>query len=138
MTGCSNYERRNWYSQSFYSGPGGYKLCLRAIGDGLILADCGINVGVYLMRGEYDERLVWPFRGKITVQVVNQSNDQKHQEWTFLFNDKSAISSCSRVTLGERAKIGCMVTFVIHGFRKQYIKDDYVIFRVTKVLVGLL
>ena len=29
-----------------------------------------VSVFVYLMRGEYDSRLVWPFRGDITIQLV--------------------------------------------------------------------
>ena len=35
-----------------------------------------VAVLVHLMRGEYDSRLVWPFRGDITIQLVNYSNDQ--------------------------------------------------------------
>ena len=89
-------------------------------------------VSVYLMRGEHDDRLNWPFRGDITVQVVNQINDQKHPEYTYAFNDKSLISSCSRVTFGERAESGREVLFPI-----RYFKDDCVKFRVTKVLVAL-
>ena len=88
-------------------------------------------VSVYLMRGEHDDRLAWPFRGNITVQLVNQSSDQKHQEYTYTFN-KSSISSCSRVTSAERAKSGLEVMFLI-----RYFKDDCVKFRVTKVLVAL-
>ena len=28
-----------------------------------------VSVYVHLMRGEYDSRLVWPFRGDITIQI---------------------------------------------------------------------
>ena len=89
-------------------------------------------VSVYLMRGEHDDRLMWPFRGGITVQLVNKGSDQKYQEHTYTFNDKSPISSCSRVTSAERAKSGREVLFPI-----RYFKDDCVKFRVTKVLVAL-
>ena len=97
-----------------------------------------ILVCVYLMRGEYDDRLVWPFRGEITTQLVNQINDQKHQEETFRFDGKSSIFSCNRVTSGERAKSGCEgQAFTIMNFKNtMYIKDDCVKFRVTKVVVA--
>ena len=94
-------------------------------------------VCVYLMRGEYDDRLVWPFRGDITVQVVNQSSDQNHKEYTFKFNDKCAISSCSRVTSGEKAGSGSIqYVFTLVDSENMYIKGDTVKFRVTKVSVA--
>ena len=70
-------ERDDWHSSPFYSGPGGYKLCLRVNpygeGDG-----AGTHVSLYcvLMKGEHDDRLQWPFRGDITIQLVNQISDQ--------------------------------------------------------------
>ena len=102
-----------------------------------------ICVCVHLMRGEYDDRLVWPFRGDITVQVVDQSSDQEHLEETIKFSDKSSISSCSRVTSGERAESGCEKAFFSLIYTQDdtifvkymYVKDDCVRFRVTKVLV---
>ena len=39
-----------------------------------------VSVYVHLMRGEYDSRLVWPFRGDITIQLVNHNNDHDHCE----------------------------------------------------------
>ena len=32
------------------------------------------------MRGEYDDNLEWPFRGEVTVQLLNQRNDVNHCE----------------------------------------------------------
>ena len=91
------------------------------------------SVCVYLMRGEYDDRLVWPFRGDITIQLVNQSSDQKHQEWTFKFDDNFLVSSC-RVTSGERAESGS-VQYIFTLVDSMYVKGDCVNFRVTKVSV---
>ena len=50
-----------------------------------------VSVYVYLMKGEYDSRLVWPFRGDITIQLVNHNNDQDHHEWTVPFNDTAVM-----------------------------------------------
>ena len=141
LTEYSKHKRdgRNWYSPPFYSGPGGYKMCLCVITEAILVFEGSILVCIYLMRGEYDDRLVWPFRGNITVQLVNQSSDQKHQEWTFKFDDNSLVSSArSRVTSGERAISGCEKAFFSLLSSKDelntlYVKDDCVKFRVTSV-----
>ena len=39
-----------------------------------------VSVNVYLMRGVFDSRLVWPFRGDITMQLVNHNIYQDHRE----------------------------------------------------------
>ena len=137
MTELSKYKRdqRSWYSPPFYSGPEGYKLCLCVnvepqfvpmVGDTIL-----IHARVYLMRGEYDDRLVWPFRGDITVQLVNQISYHKHLEETFGF------ASRSRVTSGERAKSGCeQRVFSLDYFAQYIIKNDCVKFRVINVSVA--
>ena len=50
-----------------------------------------VSVSVYLMRGEHDSRLVWPFRGDITIQLVNHNNDQDHREHTVNFNEQQLL-----------------------------------------------
>ena len=136
MTEYSKHKRDGsiWYSAPFYSGPGGYKMCLCVTNDHDLWFGDRLMVYVYLMRGEYDDRLVWPLRGCITIQVVNQIDDQKHQERTLKLDRKSSISSCSRVTSGDRAKSGCGQRSFLLDIR--CVKDDCVRFRVTKVLVA--
>ena len=111
-------------------------LCVVVNGD-IFWGDDVISVCVYLTRGEYDNRLEWPFCGDITIQLVNQISDWDHHEMTLKFDDRSSISSCSRVVSGERAKSGCVETFFsIKNFLStiQYLKDDCVRFKVIKAL----
>ena len=56
--------------------------------------DYGMSVFVCLMRGDYDSRLMWPFRGHISIQLVNHSNDEYQREWTVNFSDPPCISCC--------------------------------------------
>ena len=131
-------ERRKWFSPPFYSGPGGYKLCLCVVNYPQDLQIPYIlSVYVYLMRGEHDDRLVWPFHGDITVQLVTRQlfvdQDQQNMK-TFKFSKRSLISSCSRVTSGERAKSGCEERFGILWVEQSFIKDDCVKLRVTTVI----
>ena len=90
MTEYAKHRRNDdhWYSPPFYTGPGGYKLCIRVAANGQGAgAGTHVSVFVHLMRGEYDDRLVWSFRGDITIQLVNQKSDQEHFERTFNFDN---------------------------------------------------
>ena len=41
------------------------------------------------MRGEFDSDLKWPFRGDITIQLLNQLEDKEHHTWTIPYTDKT-------------------------------------------------
>ena len=51
-----------WYSPHFYTHHCGYKMCLSIDANGI---GCGegthLSVFMYLMRGEFDDQLKWPF-----------------------------------------------------------------------------
>ena len=96
---------------------------------------------VHLMRGEYDSRLVWPFRADITIQLVNHSNDQDHQRKCSLIMLQQQLSA-NRVTKGDRATIGCGYgQFISHTDVKsstktrRYIVNDCLTFRITNIVV---
>ena len=104
-----------------------------------------VSVFVRLMRGEYDSRLVWPFRGDITIQLVNHNNDRDHCERTVNFNDAASGTlrvSDTGVTVGVRADYwrGCD-RFITHTKvesttkARQCIVNDCLTFRITKIVV---
>ncbi len=105
----TNFERHKWdkdfwYSEGFYTKPQGYKMCLRVdangVGDG---KGTHVTCSVYLMRGEFDNHLKWPFRGNVTVQLLNQREDLQHRTETVHFVDETPDRLSVRVTSGERA-----------------------------------
>ncbi len=100
-------ENRSWYSSGFYTHLQGYKVCLSVVANGSAAAH-GTHVSciVYLMRGEFDNHLVWPFRGDFTIQLLNQRDKSNHYEITFSFNDDTLDRAAARVTNEERAPIG--------------------------------
>ena len=53
----------------------------------LLSGDTQVSVYVCLMRGEHDDQLKWPFRGDITVQLLNQRRGQEHVEHTITFGN---------------------------------------------------
>ena len=66
------------YSPPFYTSAHGYRLCLRAYlyGDG---AGKGTHVSVFLviMRSEFDDVLLWPFKHRVVISLVNLDNPLK-------------------------------------------------------------
>ena len=143
MTEYSKHKRDDdtWYSPPFYTGPGGYKMCLvvyaNGVGDG---AGTHVSVYVYLMRGEHDDKLTWPFRGDVIIHLMNQNRDKGHVEYIVVFGDEAAADEevSGRVTLGETAESGWgkdgVVSHTMLESTKWYLENDCMKFRVTVVV----
>ena len=116
-----------WYSPSFYTHPYGYKMCLRVDANGYdVRTNIHVSMYLHMMRGEYDESLKWPFRGDITVQLLNQVGYRGHHMLTIHFTDHADDELCGRVVSGERSSVGwgfhdfiCLSNLV-----PNYLKDD--------------
>ena len=144
MTQYSTHKKNDdvWLSPPFYTGPGGYKMCIKVNANGFVVGTgTHVTVGLLLMRGEYDSRLVWPFKGDITIQLVNHKDG--HLERNVPFNDAAvANGSSDRVTSGDRAtnSSGYQV-FISHTevesstSTRRYIDNNSLTFRITKVEV---
>ena len=128
-------EEEEDYLPSFYSHPHGYRMCLEVDPKRIV------SVFTYLMKGPFDDHLKWPFRGEITIQIVNQDGDRHHVERTIPYNDETPDECPGRVTGKERAE-GWGMKFLAHtdlgynGARKtQYLKDNIIIVRVVRVKI---
>ena len=73
------------YSDSFYSGRGGYKLRLN------VYPNKSGYVGVYLqlLPGPNDDTLQFPMRGKFTITLLNQNQDRNHFQEVLDLNERS-------------------------------------------------
>ena len=104
LSGFESKTRMNteWYSAPFYSRFGGYKMCLKAhangIGDGK-----GTHMSVYthLMKGENDNNLKWPFRGTITVTLLNQLQPDIHHLGKIAYDEGTSEDASGRVREGR-------------------------------------
>lgn len=136
----------DWYSSPFYSHIGGYKLCLRVAANGESDGE-GTHVSVYvhLMRGKHDDHLQWPFRGVITIQLLNQKRDVQHRQHKLTFDRRTSSSISCRVTGRDVATGGQGCTkFIAHNelvpafFAStggEYLKNDCLKFRIVEVTV---
>ena len=62
-------------SQPFLAFAGGYKMCL-------VIKNFYYDVSICLMPGKYDNALRWPFTGRITITLLNQTQDENHYKLT--------------------------------------------------------
>ena len=131
-----------WYSPPFYSHLGGYKMCLRVDangeGDG---RGTHVSVFVYLMRGEFDDDLKWPFSGKITVQLkrtncflLRRQNGPKYVQRIISLNDADD-DSLRRPTTEMSAGRG--YDFISHHnlYAWNYLMNDKLTFCISDVTV---
>ena len=144
MQGFNEYKLDDdvWYSPSFYTHAQGYRLSLRVVANGVGEAK-GTHVSLFahLMRGEFDNMLKWPFRGVVTLQLLNQLEDRVHYAELLDFTiDDPGQKRTGRVTIGERAASLGKRKFVSHSELNynstkncQYLMFNSLCFRVTKV-----
>ena len=137
-------EEDSIYLPSFYThSRHGYRMCIRVYPKG-----CGdgktthLSLFAYLMKGEYDDYLKWPFRGEITVQIVNQAGDHSHVEKTTPYDDKAPDICASRVTNTDKSEGWGKIQFMARtdleynaAKKTQYLKDGIIIVRVVKVII---
>ncbi|XP_067865298.1 TNF receptor-associated factor 2-like isoform X1 [Heterodontus francisci] len=76
-------QRTSFYSSPFSTDPFGYKLCCRIYpyGDG---NGKGTHISLFLaiMKSEYDDVLLWPFKQRVTFVLLDQVN-QNHIKESF-------------------------------------------------------
>ena len=73
-----------WTSPPFYSHLGGYKMHLHVSAKG---PNAHVSMFVYLMEGEFDGHLTWPFSGDVTVVLMHTSVPATHFKRTLQFRN---------------------------------------------------
>jgi len=126
-------EDLKWTSPPFYSHAGGYKMCIVIFANGYGVAK-GTHLSLYIgiMRGEYDDQLQWPFKGKVTIQTCMHS-EKWGNDATLTFDDT--------VPHERREKpLGCVCNgvwgffkFIRHGQLQFYCEEDKIRFKVNSV-----
>ncbi len=100
MTSFREHQLKDddWFTPPFYSHVGGYKISLRVRANGRASGvGTHVSVDLYLMWGENDDHLKWPFRGDITVQLINHREDKSHIEKVIDITDRVPDTVAGRV-----------------------------------------
>eukprot|EP00731_Ephydatia_muelleri_P038736 Em0885g1a len=119
------------YSIPFYTSRHGYKMCARVYlnGDGM---GKGTHLSFFfvVMKGPFDALLPWPFKQKVTLTIINQT-EKKHVTDTFHPDPQS--NSFHRPAQKEmNVASGCPV-FIRHEqlLNGGFVKDDCIFLRVV-------
>ena len=93
----------DWDSPPFYTHNKGYKLYLKvkAVRNDYFDITSSISVLVCLMHGEYDDDLIWPFRGTINFELLDQTSDCVHKEGTARFMERHSSKKNRKVSAEE-------------------------------------
>ena len=130
-----------WYSPPFYTHTHGYRMCIRVDANGYGSGK-GTHMSIYtcIMRGPFDGDLKWPFRGDVTIQIVNQAGEDSHQERVIHYTDETPDRSAGRVTDEERSGGRGFSEFLPHSSlgnnaasNTQYLRGDSLRIRISKV-----
>ena len=137
-------EDAKWFSDPFFTHDGGYKMCLRVMangnGDGKGSGKgTHISAHFYLMQGEHDSTLVWPYSGKLVIEILNQLDDKHHFRREVVIDDSATLKVRVRVRDRLRAAQGRGKSELIshadvyYNSQKnlQYLVDGIIYFRLS-------
>ena len=68
-----------------------------------------VGLSIFMMKGEYDDELSWPFKGEIKVKLINRTSSvhiEKFLVKTDSIHTKGYTELFSRVLEGDRARSG--------------------------------
>ncbi|XP_015777901.1 PREDICTED: TNF receptor-associated factor 6-like isoform X4 [Acropora digitifera] len=122
------------HSPAFYTSLYGYKLCLRINLNGV---DSGVGryiaLFVHMMQGDYDSILEWPFTGRITLTILDQSEGTEfRQHISESLIAKPNLLAFQRPTAPRNYKGYGYVEFapIEHIRDPQYIKNNTMLVRI--------
>lgn len=136
MENFAQYKRENkeWFSPPFYTSQKGYRMCLEVLANGQG-STRGQYVAVYsyLMRGEFDDVLEWPFLGELVIELVDQESARYHAQ-SIRYTKVTPMKYASKVLKTERSMFGKGVPNFIHlsELPNKFLKEDCLVFRILR------
>ena len=108
-------EKKIWHSSGFYVAPGQYKICLQVYPHGFDKDEgtC-LTPAICLMPGQHDDTLEWPFKGEVTVELLNQLEDKHHKKCVISFDEFSPLASRCRIVNKQYGLGWATCRFVTH------------------------
>ena len=90
---------KDCWSPPFYTSARGYRIRIKVSPAGAGTGK-GTHVSIFgfLMKGDYDDELNWPFAADIVLDILNWSEDKNHRRVVIKFNDDSAEITRAKVS----------------------------------------
>ena len=135
-----NYEHYRkvgyvWKSPPFYSHPGGYKMFCGVYPNGFGDAK-GTHLSLYVLieRGEYDDQLMWPFNGVVTIEMFNRGTDKWENIRDIPLDDSIPVNSRRRaIDRLSGGVFGYSKWMASEELAEKYLLEGVIRFKVTKV-----
>ena len=114
----SEYSKRKQFnneycSPPFTTSPQGYTLCLTVDANGRCSGKGShLSIYAYIMKGQHDDRLQWPFTGTIIIELLNWLEDKEHYKKTLTIDTNNNFV---RVTEGEFGNNYGYYQFISHS-----------------------
>lgn len=123
------------HSPGFYTSAFGYKACLRL---NIVIKDvgtCYLSLFVHFMQGEYDDCLLWPFDGTITLAVADRrgSPDGTHEDIREVMSTNPGLAAFQRPNSDRNPKGFGYTEFVAVDtlISRGYLQNDTLVIRAT-------
>ena len=131
MNNFTKYKQGNhmWTSPPFYSHQCGYKMYLGVQANGVENCEGShISAFIYIMRGEYDDILMWPYKGTLKITAIG-----KNQLMGRTLNcDNLCLQD--RATEGGSSKRKCgFPQFLPHSLLEEYLRNDTLRFKISEI-----
>ena len=134
----SEYSKRKQFNNIYYSPPfttipQGYRLCLQVYANGH--DSCKgkhLSIYAYIMKGQHDDYLQWPFNGTITIELLNWLENKQHFK-------KTISIRADRVTEEELGNCAGYHLFISHSYldssnpARRYLYQDCICVRVKAI-----
>ena len=142
----SDFERMKkqnaaWVSPAFFTHRKGYRICLDVHPNGIAeRRQTHMSIMTCILCGPFDAQLKWPFRGDITIKIVNQAGTENHWEQTNGYTERTPDSCSNRVTDEEKSYPWGFLQFIAHSSlhtsatkTSEYLRRDSLRIRISKV-----
>ncbi len=120
-----------WKSVSFYS-RGGYKMVL-----GVCCNESGfgthLSVYIFIIQGEYDHQLKWPFLGTVTITLVDQRRPEKDVTKALHYNRENCEEGAQRFNNTLTNGLGLEMFIEWKYLNPNYLKDNCLVFRIDNI-----
>ena len=138
----SEYSKRKQFNNEYKSpplttSPHGYRLCLVVRANGYGSGEGShLSISVWIMKGQHDDRLQWPFTGIIIIELLNWLEDKEHYKKTIPIDTKDDFV---RVTEGKYGQNDSIPQFISHSSltssttNTQYLYHDCIRVRVQAI-----
>lgn len=105
-----------WFSPPFYTHASGYRMYIGVDAGGHSVGEgTHISLLVYLLPGEHDENLSWPFRGTVKISLLNQRRDCNHFESSVEFDEDTPLINSAQVMESDRSTGWGNAMFIAHS-----------------------